>query len=590
MINYILILVLLLTPIQSIAAQLSLPRDSSGWTIFTPSADSTIVYVAASPTGNDGDCVGYLPSDPLVGSDPINPTGPIKPCATSTRAWQLTHNSMPDWVLFKRGDTFSQQIKNVRNGRSATEPYVIGSYGSSGDRPLFNGVAGSDISYSAFYSGQLRWFAMHDIDFYANTRNPDDPGYVSSSGTSGFFLAVNSPTIVTEGILLEGCRFRYFKSNANIGGPIGWLDGFTLRRNVFEYSYNETNRSQGLEIASINNLVVEENVFNHNGWLIQNYYAGSDDTGLFAGGQATPYNHNMYATNNTNFTVRNNIFIDGSSSNTKIKSQLPDYGVNITVDDNLYIGGEVNISFGDSGEHVSYSTVNPSVTRNVGVHTGRLNSTNREVAWFFYNFNLDGGIFRENLMIHQEDPLISNGGRFAHLQFSGRDVIYENNIIHNVYGTCPIYLNAPDSLDNLQRSGIIFRNNNFDTHDAYIVDATVLANLSGFSFSGNKYNSTKITNTLFNVNGSVLTNAQWATLADDTSTFETATYPDPTRDVDTYMSSIGQTGTIDAFIAAARAQDRYNWDNRLSAAYVNNYIRQGFGLGGQRYRATLAGD
>lgn len=49
------------------------------------------------------------------------------------------------------------------------------------------------------------------------------------------------------------------------------------------------------------------------------------------------------------------------------------------------------------------------------------------------------------------------------------------------------------------------------------------------------------------------------------------------------MTSTGETATIDAFIAKARAQDRYNgWDPRFTADAVNDYIRAGFGMGQRR--------
>ena len=57
-------------------------------------------------------------------------------------------------------------------------------------------------------------------------------------------------------------------------------------------------------------------------------------------------------------------------------------------------------------------------------------------------------------------------------------------------------------------------------------------------------------------------------------------FPDPNRTVGTYYDSlVGSSGhTSFDFIAAARRQSKDNWDPRLMAAAVNDYIRAGFGI------------
>ena len=51
--------------------------------------------------------------------------------------------------------------------------------------------------------------------------------------------------------------------------------------------------------------------------------------------------------------------------------------------------------------------------------------------------------------------------------------------------------------------------------------------------------------------------------------FTKKTLPDETRTVETYMTSIGGTATLDAFYAKCRLQDRYNWDAKYTADAVN---------------------
>ena len=68
----------------------------------------------------------------------------------------------------------------------------------------------------------------------------------------------------------------------------------------------------------------------------------------------------------------------------------------------------------------------------------------------------------------------------------------------------------------------------------------------------------------------------WCTLTGDDSVFAEHTFPDPTRSIETYMQHLGQTATIDAFIAKIRAQDRFNWDTDYTAEVVNDWLRAGF--------------
>jgi hypothetical protein len=55
-------------------------------------------------------------------------------------------------------------------------------------------------------------------------------------------------------------------------------------------------------------------------------------------------------------------------------------------------------------------------------------------------------------------------------------------------------------------------------------------------------------------------------------------FPDPDRDLESYLSSIGQTPTLEAFLTEARKQSRATWRPELTASAVNTYIREGFGV------------
>jgi len=202
---------LLLCSSTASAEQINLPKDAAGWTVFAPSVDSTLVYVSESGSDSGANaCVGYLPSDPLIGTNPFNPSGAVKPCATVAQALTLTHNNMPDYILFKRGETFTGSISIMRGGRSSSQPSVIGSYGSAGPPPVIK-VANGEDSYG-FWIKYKKYIGVFGLDFYAYQRDPATADYLAVSSAGGFYIS-GSPDVLTDGILVEGCIFRMFYIN-----------------------------------------------------------------------------------------------------------------------------------------------------------------------------------------------------------------------------------------------------------------------------------------------------------------------------------------------------------------------------------------
>ncbi|MBW2465132.1 MAG: hypothetical protein JRH11_26015, partial [Deltaproteobacteria bacterium] len=108
------------------ATEASRPRDEEGgWTTFDLAADSRLIYVSA-----DGD----------DGNDGLSPETAV---ATPRRGAELVRDGFPDFLLFRRGDTWRSSLSSDRiarrfkSGRSATERLVISSYGDSALRPRF---------------------------------------------------------------------------------------------------------------------------------------------------------------------------------------------------------------------------------------------------------------------------------------------------------------------------------------------------------------------------------------------------------------------------------------------------------------------
>ncbi len=110
-----------------------LPVGKDGWTVFTPSADTRLIYVSSS-AGDDATGATYAPGAAAVGGEPFQPSGPIHAFKTIAAAQKLARDGFPDWVLLKRGDSW-HEAPHMLSGRSVSEPSLVGAYGE-GPRPL----------------------------------------------------------------------------------------------------------------------------------------------------------------------------------------------------------------------------------------------------------------------------------------------------------------------------------------------------------------------------------------------------------------------------------------------------------------------
>jgi len=518
-----------------------------------------------SSSGNDDTCVGYSPDDENVGADPFNPIS-IVPCATYVKAYSYTHNLTPDWILMKRGDSFVGSVSTrIRNGRSAIEPFLVGAYGDTGVAPIFK-VPADD--YAIRFAGSIRWLAVSGITFYAYTRDPESPDYVNSDGVNGLYAYAND-TNVLEGVLFEGCKFIFFLNNQISGATfdVNVFD-FQVYRCLFTSTYSETSHSQGLFSDKVNGLVLEENIFDHNGWLIQSYLF-SDKTG----GQATMFNHNTYISSSKNVTLKNNIFSRPSSMQNKFTADLGEAsGENITIENNLYIDGEGVVSMGGN-TYTQYRFKGITIDNNVVTNLNISHPTNRNLAYGIEMHDWDGGVVTNNYIINTNE---TNSFAFF-LTGTSRNVSINNNIVYGFQNN--MYLLHLENERGEDVENMSFTNNvlQVGTDAGYTIDSEY-DTAGKWTILDNKYFSNRTDGHLFRLLGVDKSNAQWATATGDNSTFEQVAFPNPNRSIETYMQALGETATIDTFIGRCRAQDRYNWDKRYTAEYVNWYIKSGFSV------------
>ena len=555
------LLIILLSSSSGFAAALNLPKDSQGWNVFSPASDSRIMYVSAS--GNDSTGRVYTQANHPDWSHPQNPTGTINAFATYAAAYAQTRAGYPDWVLFKRGDTFIQTVgSNIRSGRSATEPFFIGAYGSSGASPLLK----TGIAAGLWAMGNKAWVAVSGIDFYAHTRNPSGGEYTGTSGDAGFWFLAQSIGEKIQGILIEGCKFRFYTFGIVMNGYQDVIDGITFYRNVITDSYVASGgNSQGIYVYRIKNIVIKENVFDHNGW-----YSKAGTGGV---GEATMFGHSTYVNECINVTMDANVIARAASSSSKFRSDANNGSHDIVVNNNLQVGGETGFAFNGQGGYATQFS-NLTITNNVITNLGYPQATNRTLAWGFElngvaTVNLSG-----NYIIDQTNTAINNcyGIETNNLL---TDATINDNVFYNFYNAIGLRILDPDAVSTI--SNITFSRNKIQlsNYSGYTISAGY--NPAGkWIFSRNEYYSNRSPSNRYILNGADITLATWQAATGDTSTFTQSTFPDPSRNITSYMTSVGGTGTLDAFFLAIRSQDKFSWDSRFSAAVINSWIKAGF--------------
>jgi hypothetical protein len=495
-----------------------------------------------------------------VGADPFNPTSSIKPYKTIAAALKAVRDTFPDWVLLKSGDTWFES-GDIKSGRSDTEPFLISLYGGA-IRPLLKtgAMAGFDVCCK-----NARNFAVAGISFYAHTRDPDSPDFRSDSGSSGFNIYTGEGYAV-HGVLIEDCMFRFYTGNV-VQGP-GTLTDIVIRRNIITDNYCANAHSQGLYTDNVS-LLLEENVFDHNGWYKQSINADNAQ----AEGQATMFNHNTYFSGAHDVVFRNNIFLRASSIGNKWTANDGEASAqNITIENNLYVEGEIGISMGGNVAG-PYRFKNIRIANNVMLDIGRGQPTRRTLGWGLDIQEWDGGIVSGNLFLHNASDTVNNVYALNVNGAAGtRKVTISDNVVFGMK-TNGTLVNFEDTLDS-----VAFRNNAVQCQN---ISARLLSavSLTGLSFSSNSYFSTRTENQWFAIGGANVNLANWVTRSGETGAQGTAlSYPDPNRTVEAYHVSLGKPATFTAFIDEARKQSRANWRREYTAAAINDWIRGGFGI------------
>jgi hypothetical protein len=323
-------------------------------------------------------------------------------------------------------------------------------------------------------------------------------------------------------------------------------------------------------ISYVNNLILEENILDHNGWLIQSRNADNSQDD----GQATMFNHNIYTAGVTNAIYRKNLIMRASSIGTKFTApdaaENVEYGgvdVKITgleISDNLYMDGEIGISLVGNYPENHYAVINPKIQGNVFYNLGKSAPTNRDLSWGIDLYGMDGGSAQGNLFLNNLSLDNSFGINFSEAR---NFEIFKNIGIYLAGNQAFLYTKSVEGTD------VSFHDNYIERKDNATGMVESITALSGITFNNNNYYS--LGTPIFRVNMIDLDLSQWASIYEPNAKYALRTFPDKTRTVETYLVSIG-VGTLDAFYERCRLQTRYNWDARFTADAVNSWIKNGF--------------
>jgi len=382
--------------------QAEVSQDSNGWTIVTPSADSRIIYVSSS-----------------MGSDTSDGLSEDYPVQTLARGYSLLRDSFPDWMLLRRGDEWYENIPSIgKSGRSADEPILISSYGS-GSRPLIKSEGSSVISNDGHVVPEHVFFI--GLDLYSYKRDPSSEDYDESIISNRGIRWVGGG----NDILVEDCFFRFFSGGLVVQKYTGpQLTDFKLRRSIITDSYSTNSHSQGFYASEVDGLLVEECIFDHNGWLIQGTGNNSQE-----GGAATMFNHNTYFNECNDVVMRGNMFFRPSSIGNKMCSNVTGGSTGILLDNNLYVDGEIGISIGGNTEDPS--RFNDAIIRNnVMLHIGRSNPTSRNFGWYLDISDNDNCIVSNNCFAHQ--PWYTNTYAVNIGGGSEENILINNNTVYDI--------------------------------------------------------------------------------------------------------------------------------------------------------------
>lgn len=516
-------------------------EQESGFTTWEFGPDSLVVYV--SEEGSDD-------------NDGLSPEAAVR---TIAHGAEIVRDGEHDFLLLRRGDTWrGEELGSFKSGQDAEHPLVVGSYGDSLSRPRVE-VAETFINHNG---AERSYLALIDLHLVSLTRLVGDPEYTGEGGALLRLVGGGSH------LLIEGCHFQYGEVTVQSYGDAPY-ENVELRANVFEKAYHEGTcnntpegspeyRPSGLYSSHVEGLLLEGNIFDHNGW--------NEDVESAC---ATIYNHNAYL-NANDLHLLNNVFARASSIHIKLRSDSTADMTGTVIDDNFFVEGEIGVSIGGNSDEPR-RFVSSQIRNNVMSDVGRSRPTTRTLGWGIEVLDNDGLLISGNHFLNSRTAEVNNTYAVSLSASPHQDVTLEENLFYRFKGRA-LRVRA-----DAQQQGIVIRSNDFVDPDQGGCLVEHAGTFSPYDYSENRYVGSGAAEGWFcgDVSGP-LTSWQAASGEDDAVQIDLPNYRDPDRDIESYAGSLGLDSTLEAYLAEAVKLSRLQWRPELTAQSINEYIREGF--------------
>lgn len=538
-----------------------------GWTILDPNKADKIIYVSSS-IGNDGNGLVYDFPSSTIGADPFLPANPIQAFQSVEAAIATIQDGEAVWVLLKRGDTFYKTLTPI-TGKSLDQPFLYSSYGTSNQLPLIKTGSNAGVFHCC---DPLEHFWIVGLSFYAQTRDPNNPEYEGDAGNRGIYLETIRGRKLNN-ILIEGNTISYYKENViqSFNGT-GIVTDIKVRRNMFLDGYNvsgELNNSVGLFVQNVDGFLLEENIFDHNGWLIPSY--GNSEGQDKSDGQATQFSHNTYFVDNKNVIFRNNSFNRPSSNATKWVSTAIGKTQNILIENNLFNDCEIAVSMGSNYPITSHRFKGIEIKNNVIVDQGLSDLTKRQLSWGLDVHGWDGGTFNNNIITSQQTDTRSGFG--VRIAGKTRGVTIGGNIFYDLQDRRGILISDKGTYEN-----ILLTQNSFVYDDNFKRFVRLeIGDFSELTLDRNNYFDADNISRPFVILDVDYEYDEWKTqFPNENPTVDLPDYPDPTRDLDRYINEVLGLPNRDAYYTELRNQSIFNWRQAYTGDAIVSWIEKGF--------------
>ena len=496
------------------------------------------------------------------GDDTQDGLSPEHAVRTLTNAAGLVRDGSHDFILLRRGDAFrDENLGRFKSGKDTDHPLVISSYGDSLDLPRIEVSADYLIDHGGSEKSYIALVGLHLI---AYKKDPKDPAFDGATGGGLRFVGGG------KDLLIEGCHFEYVESLVQSFGSFHY-EHVEFRRNVIEKAYhadtcvpgnvngNGSYRPSGIYASHVEGLVIEENLFDHNGW-----------NGDVSTACATIFNHNIYV-NANDLVIRDNVFTRASSMHIKLRSDVSRDMTGITIENNFMVEGEIGISAGGNTAEVA-RFVDVAIRGNVLSDIGRSRPTMRTLAWGMEIQDHEHSVIEDNLILNQHEPIVNNSYGISISGVSLNDLTLRNNLFYRIQRTGLIIM--PQS----GHTNVVVTGNKFVDPDQNSTLVYHDDSFSGYTYSENSYVSSIPEVNWFRIASGYVPLDGWKSASGETDAAKISVpaYVDPSRTIETYANQLGLDPSLAGYLAKARNQSRLRWSKKYTAGAINDYIREGF--------------